>query len=108
MERREKLIELINYYADGSQAEFCRKTGLEKTSLSRMVSGKMAVTDRQVAKIRAALPDAGPFLDVKTDLPRPKSVTERLADMAAEIDALKKEVAIKNRVIEALLDKCGR
>lgn len=107
MDKRERLVELINFYADGSQAAFCRKTGMEKTAISRMVSGQLPVSDKQIAKISAMIPEARAYLEGQTELPRPKTVVELLAEREAEVAELKREIAIKNRTIDALLSKAG-
>ncbi len=107
MDKREKLVELINFYAGGSQASFCRKTGMEKSALSRMVTGQMPVTEKQVLKIAAALPEAKAFLEGRADLPRQKTMLDALDEKDAEIARLREEVAIKNRMIDALLSKAG-
>lgn len=107
MDKRERLAELVNYYADGSQVAFCRKTGLGKSGLSRMLSGQMQITDKQIIKIASAIPDAKAFLEGQSDLPKRKTVMEQLAEKDAEIERLNNEIAIKNRVINALLSKGG-
>ena len=107
MDKRERLVELINFYAGGSQASFCRKTGMEKSSLSRMVSGQMPITEKQVLKIAAAIPEARVFLEGKADLPRKKTMIDTLEEKNAEIARLREEIEIKNRVINALLSKAG-
>ena len=107
MDKREILSQLIDYYADGNQSDFCRKTGIDKSCLSRMLSGKANVTDRQMYKVMAAIPEARAFIEGRSSLPKPKSATEIIRDLEAEVEALKKDIAIKNRTIDALLSKQG-
>jgi transcriptional regulator with XRE-family HTH domain len=107
MDKREKIIELIRYYAEGSQANFCRMTGLGTTTVSRIVTGNIKPTDKHLLKIASAIPDARPFLEGEISLPKKNSVVEQLAEKEAEIVRLREEIALKNRVIEALLAKGG-
>lgn len=107
MDKREILQQLIDYYAEGNQSAFCRTTGIDKSCLSRMLSGKASVTDKQMYKVIAAIPEARAFIEGRSDLPRPRSATEIIRDLEAEVDALKRDIAIKNRTIDALLSKQG-
>lgn len=107
MENKEKLVELIRYYAGGSQAGFSRMTGLSTTSISRMVSGKMPVTEKKLIQIGEVIPEARQFLVGKADLPREKTMLEQIAERDARIEELKNELALKDRVIQALLARSG-
>ena len=107
MDKREKIIELIRYYADGSQANFCRMTGLGTTTVSRIVTGNIKASDKHLLKIAAAIPEARPFLEGEISLPKRNTIVEQLAEKEEEIERLREEIALKNRVIEALLAKGG-
>ena len=105
--KRDILVEMINYFSDGSQVGFCRKTGLDPTTVSRIVNGKMPLTDKTAIKIIAAIPEARAYLAGEASVPKEKTIVEVVAERDAEIARLREEIAIKNRTIDALLSKLG-
>lgn len=55
------LIETLEALKDGgfvyNDADFCRKTGMAKSFLSEMKSGKRVITEQTVQRIRETFPD---------------------------------------------------
>lgn len=107
MELKEKLAEVVRFYAAGSQRELCRATGITPTALNKMLAGTQKVSPRYISLIGDVFPDARAYLEGRMELPRTSTVQEAMAEKDAEIARLRAEIALKNRVIEALLDRTG-
>jgi DNA-directed RNA polymerase specialized sigma54-like protein len=57
MEPRKNLTELLKIALDGRTNRWlANKTGIQESEISRIVSGRLIPTDKQLDKIRAAFP----------------------------------------------------
>jgi DNA-directed RNA polymerase specialized sigma54-like protein len=57
MEPRKNLTELLKIALDGRTNRWlANKTGIQESEISRIVSGRLIPTDKQLEKIRAAFP----------------------------------------------------
>jgi DNA-directed RNA polymerase specialized sigma54-like protein len=57
METRRTLTELLKIALDGRTNRWlANKTGIQESEISRIVSGRLIPTDKQLEKIRAAFP----------------------------------------------------
>ena len=57
METRKTLTELLKIALDGRTNRWlANKTGIQESEISRIVSGRLIPTDKQLEKIRAAFP----------------------------------------------------
>jgi DNA-directed RNA polymerase specialized sigma54-like protein len=57
MEPRKTLTELLKIALDGRTNRWlANKTGIQESEISRIVSGRLIPTDKQLEKIRAAFP----------------------------------------------------
>jgi DNA-directed RNA polymerase specialized sigma54-like protein len=57
METRRTLTELLKIALDGRTNRWlANKTGIQESEISRIVSGRLIPTDKQLDKIRAAFP----------------------------------------------------
>jgi hypothetical protein len=57
MEPKKNLTELLKIALDGRTNRWlANKTGIQESEISRIVSGRLIPTDKQLEKIRAAFP----------------------------------------------------
>lgn len=107
MEKKDKLKEVVDFYAGGNQRDFCRATGITAPALCRILSGQMKLTPKYVLKIRSVYPTAADYLDGIASLPKAKTELEIIAELQAEVSNLKRDLELKNRIIDAMLAKIG-
>ena len=107
MAENQKLMDVIRFYANGNQREFSRVTGINPPALSRLVGGQMKLTTKYIEKIRAAYPVAADYLDGVCGLPKVKTEIEIIEELKSTIAELKKDIELKNRMIDSLLKKMG-
>lgn len=72
-----RIIELINEFCDGSQTDFCRKTGIKKSSLSKYVHGTAIPTNIKAGMIAEAF-HVSPAWVMGFDVPKNESNTNSL------------------------------
>ncbi len=107
MEKRERLKEVVEFYAGGNQSDFCKAVGITTPAMSRLLSGQMKLTQKYILKIRAVYPTAADYLDGIASLPKAKSEMEIIAELKEEVLGLKRDIELKNRIIDAMLTKMG-
>ena len=113
----EILTTLINALSGGSQSEFSRRTGINKTALNKILNGhgkeeNLHLGGKYKRLILSAFPQVNPsFLDGRDDYPgeltpvdRNRSLEAMVAEKDRIIEELRKELALQRRVIERLLD----
>ena len=107
MEESQKLRDVILHYARGNQRNFSRATGVDPSTINRILTGKQKLNYAVMRKIGDVYPDALAYLEGRVSIPKTKTVVEELDERDQLIADLKEEIAIKNRVIKALLEKLG-
>lgn len=105
MEESQKLRDVILHYARGNQRTFSRSTGIDPSTINRILTGKQKLNYSVLRKIGDVYPDAMAYLEGRVSMPKTKTIVEELDEKDRLILELREEIAIKNRVINALLEK---
>jgi transcriptional regulator with XRE-family HTH domain len=112
----EILRTLIDTLAGGSQSDFAKRTGINKTALNKILNGhgeeeNLHLGAKYKRLILSAFPQVNPaFLNGTDDYPgeltaqdRNKSLEAMIVEKDRTIEELRKELALQRRVIEKLL-----
>lgn len=118
MTEGERLSFLVDNLSGGNQADFSRRTSLDKTTLNRLISGKaqefgLHLNELHISKICNTFPQVNAqFLRDGVTYPGDLTVYQvketyerRLAEKDIEIERLRSELERYGRIIDSLMQK---